>query len=66
MEPSRMAGVEPVLIATDELDDGASPTKMEQFRAEVREFNRAEQAEKAKKRAQRKRAKAGRKNNRKR
>lgn len=63
---------EPQLIATDELLDTSTkggnapgPTKMEQYQAEVREYNRITAEERARRRAKRKRAKAGRKNNRK-
>ncbi len=63
---------EPQLVATDELIDTSSkgdnapgPTRMEILQAEVREYNRLTKAEHEKRRAQRKRAKAGRKKNRK-
>lgn len=64
---------DPQLIATDELLDTSTkdgnapgPTKMEQYQAEVREYNRITAAERDRRRAKRKRSKAGRKANRKR
>lgn len=67
-----MQGNEPQLIATDELvdtstKDGNAPssTKMELYQAEVREYNRITAEERDRRRAKRKRAKAGRKANRK-
>ena len=67
-----MQGNEPQLIATDELvdtstKDGNAPglTKMELYQAEVREYNRITAEERERRRAKRKRAKAGRKANRK-
>lgn len=67
-----MQGNEPRLIATDELVDTStkdgnapSPTKMELYQAEVREYNRITAEERDRRRAKRKRAKAGRKANRK-
>lgn len=63
------------LVPTSELEEDTTeeeeveqpqPTRLEQYKAEVREFNRAEKARKANKRAKRKRARASRKINRKR
>jgi hypothetical protein len=63
---------DPQLIATDELIDTSTkdgntpgPTRMELLQAEVREYNRLTKAQQEQKRAKRKRAKAGRRNNRK-
>lgn len=70
-EHDRFEGQAPQLLETDELDTAGEgtnqpqPTKLELYRREVREYNRVEKAERAKKRAKRQRAKAGRKHNRK-
>ena len=56
---------EPQIISTDELTESKQPTKMEILQAEVREYNRLAKAQHDKKRAQRKRSKVGKRNNRK-
>ena len=62
----QVKGTTPQVLATDEIDSPRQPSRMEIYQAEVRECNRIAKAEQEKKRAQRKRAKTGRKNNRKR